>query len=802
MKNLFKFEMLLAVAVMVCVSCSADRTDAVPESLGGTVKISFTPDNDGDADLSASAPQTRTEFGDGYAIKWIESTDRIGVYVASALPTTNAEAVARRETAGSAIRFEAEVQTFGAGSTLYAYYPYTAENTAVPGSVELTIPAAQQQPAPGRFDGSSNPLVAVPTLLATDQDGTITEPVRFRQLGAMAEFDIFDESADAAHAGEIIRLVGFVATDGKTPAGSFTYDLTSVPETGDPAAVTATTGSALVTVSLPADCGAAVGAVQQEHILYMTVIPGTYTGDLMVATDRATYVFSNRQVEFLRAHVRRFKVALDRADRIIPNILTVADWNAFVTAANSTDGDYSQWVDPLSGAVNLGADLSAVQFSRIQKDWNGTFNGNGHTMSQSASSVPLFTVIGEQGVVENLNLAGSLSSVQYPTGTGSASVARINYGVIRNVVNDIDITLNNVNAGYIIAGMVVCNAGTMENCEQRGDISVSYAVTEDINTYVGGIACFASAGTDPVGAEACVGTFVKCRNTGNISIDKSGTGTVSLGKFAVGGICAIVHDGTADNYSVFDGCENSGYIYRRDDQTGSNTAACLGGIVGRVCHYTAAGKALDMNSGYYVRIVGCRNTGTVENNSYQTQGLANALNTGARLGFAGGIVGVVLGLQDKNAEITDCVNTGTIRGGHAVKSAVLGGIVGMSGNAKIEGSVSDGSFFDPAQTTSSALDIGAIGGLVGYVRFDTSIDGCSAYADVNVTSVFKVGLCTGGVYAPAANVPTATIVNSKFGGNLAFSGNEIAITATNFSSRLAGFGATSVDNNSFWSDRP
>lgn len=792
MKRISELAASFALFAAICASCSEAAVGEAPEVSVQKVMIRFTA-ADGELPEPDAGIGTRTVFGDGYSVRWVESVDRIGVYVGSAQPTANAGALARRDDADGKVFFETEVNGFGDEAALYAYYPHAAENAAAPGAVVMAVPAVQEQAEAGVFNGASNPLAAVPASLSTAEDGRIAGPVLFRQLGAMAEFDIFDESEDGAFSGEVIRSVAFVAAGGRHVAGEFVYDLTSVPRTGEPAAIELSegAGSDRVTVSLAPESGAVTGPQSGSSLLYMTIVPGTYTGDLMVSTDRATYVYPDRTIEFPRAYVRRFKIALNRAGRVTRNIRTEADWKAFAAAVNG-GGDYSGWVDALSGAVNLCGDISVkTNLTRIQKEWNGIFDGNGHTLTQEASTVPLFTVIGGQGAVRNLRLAGRLTEAAGPTGTGTAALAQINYGTVADVVNGMDVNMTGVDKSLIVAGMVVRNAGTMERCEQRGDIDVEYDITANINTFVGGVACFASEDSAAEGART--GRFVGCRNSGSIRILKSGDAGVNLGKFAAGGICAMVEGGTAGSFALFEGCENSGTIYRRDRTQGSNMASCVGGIVGRVC--SSEGQALDLGGGHYVRIAECRNTGTVENACWLVNGMANGTNTGERLGYAGGIVGAVIGTPELRAEISGCTNTGEIRGGHAVRACVMGGIAGLAGYANIVGSVSDGSFRDTESVASPG--IGAIGGLAGYVRFDTLFGECGACADISVTNVFKTGLCAGGVYKPASDAPTAEIADSKFAGRI----NATNITEGNFSSYLTGFGAMSCTGNSFWIGR-
>lgn len=382
--------MLFAAAATAFASCSKDQTESTPEPPKEKVTIRFTASNDNDTDSEKKA-QSRTEFGEGYTIKWT-NTDIIGVYINSTLATENAEATAERDQTG--VYFMATVNDFAAGDVLTAYYPRAASNASNPAVAEVSIPAEQAQSAVKVFNGQTNPLVAVPFTLASP-DNAILEQIKFRQLGAMAEFDIFSEGADWE--GEIIRSVSFTNNGDANLAGSFTYDLTAVTELGTPAAIDPTTltgGSKSVTVSLPAESTAAVSANQAANILYMTLIPGTYTGDLVVTTDKATYTYANRTVDFQRAYVKRFLLDLNRAERkatasagnkAVINIASLEAGNVKL-GTNSYLKTLTSWLqDEVEYSVNYvtknakngtsGIEVAANQFLQFQKD-NGVIYNN------------------------------------------------------------------------------------------------------------------------------------------------------------------------------------------------------------------------------------------------------------------------------------------------------------------------------------------------------------------------------------------------------------------------------------------
>lgn len=308
---------MLFAAALTAFACSKDQTDPAidnpdaPERMTLRFRVESVDEKPED---NASAPDTRTTFAGGegedrYNIRWKDDTDEIGVYIASAQPSNNAQALPIRE--NGVIYFMAdEVNAYTADDAIYAYYPYSAENAAATAAgIRLAIPAAQEQTTSGVFDGRYNPMVAVPTRNADQAAGVI---VKFRQMAAMAEFDIY--SSDTAHEGETVRTISFASTGKEAIAGSFAYDLTQVSE-GTLAAIDAAAmedASSTVTVTVR-EGEAMVSTETGLATLYMALVPGTYTGDVTITTDKAVYTFAGKTIDFQRAYVKRFKLNLANA---------------------------------------------------------------------------------------------------------------------------------------------------------------------------------------------------------------------------------------------------------------------------------------------------------------------------------------------------------------------------------------------------------------------------------------------------------------------------------------------------------
>ena len=690
MKVNYMISTAAVLAALLTVSCTKDLQENAPVSGKDSDKVTL---------LIAADEVTKTTFGvNGYEVKW-EKDDQIGIFIASS--STNVPASLIRDDAGKAY-FKADVSNYNTGDQLCAYYPYSDKAGNDASKVTLKVPYIQTQTAPDKFDGSNNPMIAVPIKLENTADGTVVIPeqLKFRHIGAVLEFDITGVPAT-----EKLQSVQFVSSNAYPATDNSIYDLTSVTENGDVNTVAGTYYKS-VTVSLQGD-GFTPG---QSAKVYMTLVPGTYNGNIYISTDKNLYRYSDKTIDADRAVVKTIKADLSSgsADKS-KEIKSALDYEVFAMAANA--GDYSAWVD--NDEVKLGADISTkTYFTRIQKVWTGKFNGQDHTIRQDASVVPLFTVIDEKASVSRLVLEGNKKSMANAGGYGSAAVAQINKGTIENVTNKM-VTNLKVTGGSAIAGMVKCNGGTMRNCVQEGSITVNANISVMTTLYVGGIAAFASD-ADEVSTSKAVGRFENCTNAAEINVSRTSTKAASLAKFAVGGVCAIVHRGSESEYPVFSDCHNTGNISVVDnDKTSSTGAVAMGGIIGRISNYFSNGDnaiAVNITEGYYAKIENCTNTAVLENASYSKAPLISG-QSGARVGATGGIVGYANGLKAKSIDIIGCTNTGRLLGGY-VKNCLLGGICGQTNYANIENAIVEVEFGD-SSLSSSDSQFSAVGGIVG-----------------------------------------------------------------------------------------
>ena len=235
--------------------------------------------------------------------------------------------------------------------------------------------------------------------------------------------------------------------------------------------------------------------------------------------------------------------------------------------------------------------LLGIEFSGIPY-FNGTFNGNGYTISglnlkQIGSQVGFFRYVGELGEVINLNVMGNI----LPTGTQNevGGIAGVNYGVIERCsfagtvfgqecvggivgANKLFATVSECTSNALVlatnrtGGIAGANEGTIEKCVNKskvnieelepvleiegmdiGDLNIAQTLITRNNT--GGIAGFSNGFIDD------------SKNYGEIGYQHTG--------YNVGGIVGY-QSGIVAN------CSNFGTVLGRKD---------VGGIVGQAAPY-------------------------------------------------------------------------------------------------------------------------------------------------------------------------------------------------------------------------
>lgn len=168
------------------------------------------------------------------------------------------------------------------GDKIYCYYPYSSDAGENKTEVTISVPVSQNEK-------DAMPMVSIPYTVEETSDKTQTPYaglIRFANLGAVMELNIYSDTP--AYAEEKILSVEF--NSDQAIAGSFTFDLTQVDY--ENAATLAISGYSEKSVVYTPSTELAVASTKADAtIVNLVVAPGSYTGEIVVKTDKAIYTY-------------------------------------------------------------------------------------------------------------------------------------------------------------------------------------------------------------------------------------------------------------------------------------------------------------------------------------------------------------------------------------------------------------------------------------------------------------------------------------------------------------------------------
>ncbi len=367
------------------------------------------------------------------------------------------------------------------------------------------------------------------------------------------------------------------------------------------------------------------------------------------------------------------------------------------------------------------------------KKFNGVLHGDGHTVtgidiSTTAEATGLVGYLGEEGKIENLNVAsGTVTATQCYTGGIVGRCA----GTVVNCTNGTTVT----GAQYYTGGVI----GYAEDAARLDSLTNTGTVTST-NFYTGGVAGYlAGKGTAPyshmvnrgaVSGTMYVGgvigfaltdTLSHLTNYGTVSPSKTSTCNMHGGIIGVADACRLICN--ARNYgTVSGGVTGLGGVIGRywpvSNATDTLTVAdCLnaGAITGKTASSTSnLGGIVGMSDNYSLIVERCANTAAITN---------PATKVSASTAAAGGIVG------GGSPTITSCFNSGVISGLNCI-----GGILGrINGNnpATLTDCINTG-WLEGYNSTSAN-----VGSISGYYNAATTYSGC--VYDKQMSNIAAVG---------------------------------------------------------------
>ena len=226
---------------------------------------------------------------------------------------------------------------------------------------------------------------------------------------------------------------------------------------------------------------------------------------------------------------------------------------------------------------------------------------------------------------------------------------------------------------------------TIRNCTSASNVTLSAtAVQNSLKVYAGGLVAYAGTNSN----------VVDSKNEG--AVNMSLTRTASNGYVYVGGISGYVA-GTIEN------CENAGTV----TDNAMSKFHYVGGISG-----IAVAES---------KVVKCVNTGRISHTSIRN---ADGISESNRDLSMGGLIG------ESNGELEDLLNSGVVDINSNIKTAYLGGVVGIVQNGSVKKCYSTSSTISynaPAGVENKIANLGRymyIGGVIGTVNIPLELD-CS-----------------------------------------------------------------------------
>lgn len=471
------------------------------------------------------------------------------------------------------------------------------------------------------------------------------------------------------------------------------------------------------------------------------------------------------------------------------------DWSAWNTTVDGNEGVH------LMADIYSSTNLPRTNDKKVDGskcEWNGEFYGHNHTITH-AGTEPLFLHVGENGKIMDLKVAGeriantnngwpgvlvlnnsgeinncesSVNITLEENSTNASTICRSNNGKIINCKNTGNITIKNptaevkvggitlyssgeitgctntgainvtgVNVNCLVSGVVLMASGKVSDLENKGDMTVEANLSATREIYMGGvIGKCETPEINIIPAGNVKGVIFRCKNSGNLKIQKSGAFHMKGG--CLGGVAASVNTGSSTkDCTIFDSCTNSGSISFYEKETILNDkkipygAYAIGGILGRCS--VVKDVFYDFGSKSYTVIrVNCVNTGDID--VCTANGLPmEDINSGARQTYVGGIAGFVGGgvvRGNKGSTSPYTIKLGSLYGG-----ICAGGILGGSYATRVDDGAScvNVNFAKSDNTYVTPKKIGYVGAVLGWAASNISINNVKAEASFNFPAELK-----------------------------------------------------------------
>ena len=393
MKKILNVFVFVAVAAMALVSCNKQEI----ENPNQAVEYVFLLGHDEDA--------TRATLGES-SVVW-ESGDKLGTFTPSG--NNNYSSISLGDEFATV-----SVYANGGlskGAKVYCYYPYSEGAGTVSNAVKLSIPTVQD----GANGKDVMPMASLPFTVETSSTTNNTKyagEIKMVNLASVIEFHVYSESTE--YQSEKVKSITFNAD--QAIAGNFTFDLTAVDyskkETlnisGYEAKTVVSTLSTSVAVSANKDAAS---------VVKMVVAPGSYTGNVVVTTDKATYTYPiSTAKEFKRSGVKPLGVNLKAENRKeVENTGLYA-----VVALRNSEGFYYYMTNQDAGASTKRLTATVVGTQKpadgvtlpSTKLWNVTKNGETYTIKSLGSGKYVSWTSGNSAIMSDDALQFNVEEIE------------------------------------------------------------------------------------------------------------------------------------------------------------------------------------------------------------------------------------------------------------------------------------------------------------------------------------------------------------------------------------------------------
>lgn len=431
----------------------------------------------------------------------------------------------------------------------------------------------------------------------------------------------------------------------------------------------------------------------------------------------------------------------------IADVQELEELAAGVNGGNNYAGVYFK----LSGDIDLSSIADWTPIGTAEKPFSGIFDGNGKSISNltitknepitgiDVKRTGLFGVLGHNGEIKNLNLAGIKINIHY---TGAAADSIPDAGTA------------------FVGGLAGMNEGLISGCTVSGTLSV-----EGADMAVGGIV--GSNGSN-ISTNTYPGQILN--SSSNCTINAVPHYQVAQ----VGGIAGILTNATG----IVDGCGSSGTI-TVTGQSASSTdngqyknSPDAGGLVGyahkaeirnsfSTCNVTINNGGKDSHGGGLVGTVvdsivdGCNASGDVisaggENTMYYAQVAAGGL-----IGWSYRAAGTMTVSNSYSSGKASASVKSTALSGYAYAGGLIGHVKGVPGAVGISGCFSTGDAAAQASDNGYAF----AGGLSGYM-WPAAVE--KSFASGDVSAVSAGNYAGAGGFAGYSTLMTGKTVRSSF----------------------------------------